>query len=152
MAVKMRSLRVDTERERQGEWVEFPEYMDEQTGEVPALLVRGGMFGPYQAALSQLTGQWQRKYYSRNESAPPDEVHRAQGRLYADHILLGWRGFAEPYEPEGAREWLLDPESRPTHELIRIAMTRVGRVEAEFVQDAAKNSPPSSAGSSKVEA
>lgn len=148
MAVQLKSLRVDANRERDGEWIEFPEHMDPDTGEVPALKVRGVGYGPFQLANSIVVGRWQRRYVSKEEPIPSEIAHRDNGQLYADHILLDWRGFAETYDPDFAREWLADPESRPLHDMIRQAMVRVGRVQAEYVKDAAKNFARSSGGSS----
>lgn len=148
MAVKLSSLRVDRQRENEGEWVEFPEHIDTDTGEVPALKVRGTGYGPFQTAMSIEQGRWARIYGAT--PVPVDVQHSSNGRLYADHILLEWRGFSETYDPEFAKTWLTDPESRPVHVLIRSAMSRVGQVEAEFIKDAAKNSQRSSSGSSKT--
>jgi hypothetical protein len=150
MAVQLKSLRVDATRERDGEWVEFPEHMDQETGEVPALKVRGVGYGPFQLANSIVLGRWQRRYTSREEPVPPEVAHRDNAQLYADHILLDWRGFAEPFDPDFARDWLLDHDSRPLHDMIRQAMQRVGRVQAQYAKDAAKNSERSSGGRSKA--
>ena len=147
MAIKLTSLRADTRRENDGDWIEIPDLPG------VSLKVRGTAYGPFQTARSLLLAKWARKY---PRDVPPANVeYEGNGRLYADHILLGWRGFASddgadlPYDAHTAEQILLDPAYRELHEHIRYAMTRVSQVETEYVEAAAGNSERSSDNNSK---
>lgn len=131
MAIKLDSLRADTRRETDGDWIDIPD--------LPGLRlrVRGTAYGPFQTDKSLVEARWARKY--GRDPVPLDQVLRSNGKLYADHILLGWDGLDEPYSPEKAAEVLADPAFRQLHEHIRYAMAKVSETETEFVEDAAKN-------------
>ena len=141
MAVKLSSLRADTRRENDGDWVEIPELPG------VALKVRGYAYGPFQNAKSQVEAKWARRSGGR-DSIPSDETFKANGRLYARYLLLDWRGFDEPYEVELAEQILIDPGYRELHDYIRYATNKVSQVDAEFVEGASGNSDRSSDGSS----
>lgn len=142
MAVKLGSLAVDLKREQEGEWVDIPELPGVK------LLVRGFGYGPYQMAKGQIEARWVRKF--GRDPVPTEISHRENGKLYADHILLGWDGFDEPYSDERALDVLTDPAFREVHDHIRYAGQKIMQSEAEFVEDAAKNSRRRSAGSSET--
>lgn len=142
MTVKLSSLRADLRRENDGDWVDIPDLPGVR------LKVRGAVYGPYQRAKSMVEGKWVRRY--GREPVPVEVMHRENGRLYAEHIVLGWEGFDETYSEEAALEALTDPAFRVLHDHVRYAMTRVAETETEFIEDAAKNSRPSSAGGSKT--
>jgi len=141
MAVKLNSLRADTRRENDGDWVEIPDLPG------VALKVRGFAYGPFQNAKSQAEAKWARRSGGR-DTVPYDEVFKTNGRLYAQYLLLDWKGFDEPYDLELAQQILADPAYRELHDHIRYATNRVSQVDAEFVEDAAGNSERSSAGKS----
>jgi len=141
MAIKLSSLRANTRRENDGDWVDIPDLPGVR------LKVRGAGYGPYQMQKSIVEGRWARRY--GQDPVPVDVLLAENGRLYAEHILLDWDGFDEPYTQEASRHFLTDPGFRQLHEHIRYAMQRVAATEAEFVEDAAKNSSASSAGGSK---
>lgn len=143
MAVKLGSLAADLAREKDGDLVEIPELPGVK------LRVRGFGYGPYQMAKSQIESRWVRRY--GREAVPPEVAYRDNGRLYADHILLGWEGFDEEYSPEKGLEVLLDPAYRELHEHIRYAGQKLMQSDAEFVEDAAKNSRRRSGGSSETQ-
>lgn len=132
MTVKLGSLRADLKRENDGDWVDIPDLPGVR------LKVRGAAYGPYQAAKSIVEARWARQYGTR-KPVPIDISLRENGRLYAEHILLGWEGFDEAYDEDRAREILIDPGYRELHEHIRYAMQAVAQTEAEFVEDTAKN-------------
>lgn len=144
MTVKLSSLRANLKRETDGDWIDIPDLPG------VALLVRSFHYGPFQAAKQQIEQKWARQYAGRG--APPEIVFRANGRLYAAHLLLGWRGFDQPWNEAVAEETLTDPEFRELHEHIRYASNRVSEIETEFVEAAEKNSARSSAGSSTAAA
>lgn len=143
MTVKLGSLRADLKRENDGDWIDIPELPGVR------LKVRSLHYGPFQAAKSITDGRLARQYPG-NTTVPPDVLHRENGRLYGEHILLGWDGFDEPYSEERASEVLADPEYRELHEHIRYAMRAIALIDAEFIEGAGKNSRRSSGGNSKT--
>ena len=147
MAVKLGSLRADMRKVNEGEWVEIPDLPDGEGGLV-VLLVRGFAYGPYQADNSIMRGKWARRYENRNEPVPPEVATKDLAHLYAKHLLIGWKGFDERYNPELAEDMLASPGEFFGHVLW--AVQQVSRTEVEFVEGAAKNSGRSSAGSSKT--
>lgn len=144
MAVKLGSLRADIRRETDGDWVEIPDLPG------VALKVRSFAYGPFQMQKSIVEGKWNRRY---GRDPVPIEVSLPEnGKLYAQHILVDWRGLVDddgkPVPIEQAEDILSDPAFRELHEHIRYAGTKLAQIEAEFVEDAAKNSGRSSGGSS----
>ena len=149
MAIKLNSARVDLKREREGEWVDIPDWPGVR------LKVRGFNYGPYIVAKNQVDLRNHRRYFSKQRDIPQDELFRTNGQLYLDHILLDWSGLddddGKPIPFSRAEEYLLDPAFRVLHDHIRYAGGLVGEVEIELSQDTAKNLSPSSAGSSSPE-
>lgn len=147
MAVKLGSLRADVARERDGDWVEIPDLPG------VSLKVRGFSYGPFTMARDIVQMKWSRRY--GREPVPVEVSFPENGKLYAEHILLDWKGFVDddgkdvPYTREASLELLTDPAFRELHDHIRYAGTKLAQTEVEFVDAAAKNSPRSSAGSSK---
>lgn len=137
MTVKLSSLRADLTREAEGDWVDYPDWPG------VALHVRSLQTPAYRIARDQAAQRAARKH--RGKPIPPDEVARTAGTLYADHILLGWRGLDEDYSPERAREVLTDPAYREVVGAVEWCAARVGETDAEFVEDAAGNSQRASA-------
>lgn len=146
MPIKLESLRADERKINDGTWVEIPDLPDGDGG-VVAFLVRGASCAEYQAALSDLQRRQVQKYRSL-DAVPPDIRNRDSARLIAKHLMLDWRGFDEPFSRELAEEMLMAPGEFVGH--VSYAITQVQRTEAEFVEDAAKNSGRSSAGGSKA--
>jgi len=143
MTVKLTSLRADTRRENDGDWVELPELPG------VALKVRGFAYGPFQNAKSQIEAKWARRTGGR-DAIPAEEQYKANGRLYARYLLLDWRGFDETYDPELVEQLLTDLGYRELHDHIRYATNKVSQVDAEFVEAASGNSDRSSDGSSTL--
>lgn len=136
--IKLSSLKAGGARERDGEWIDIPDLPGVK------LKVRGTGYGPFQAAKGIVEQRWVRRY---GKEAVPIEVQlEDNGKLYLDHIVLGWEGFDVPYSAEEARKYLLDPEMRELHDHIRYAMGRVASARIEFAEEAEKNSPAPSAG------
>jgi hypothetical protein len=90
--------------------------------------------------------RWIRKY--GKDPVPQEVQDRDNGKLYAEHILIDWDGFDEPYSKDLALETLTDPAFRELAAHVRYAGMRVGAVDVEFADDSAKNSGAPSAGSS----
>jgi hypothetical protein len=144
MAVKLESLRADERRANDGDWIDIPDLTDPATGEVAGFRVRGFSYGPFQKDNSIMRGRWARKYENRNEPVPPDVQSRDLAHLYAEHLLLDWRGFDAPYSRDLAEDMIASPGEFFAHVLW--AIQQVSRTDAEFIEDAAKNSGRSSAG------
>lgn len=148
MAVRLGSLRADIRRETEGDWVDIPDLPG------VSLKVRSFNYSPYRMARDQLLQRFARRY--GRDPVPAEESYRADARLYADHILLDWRGLEDDdgkiVPIADAADILADPAFRELHDHIRYAGTRLAQVEAEFVEDAGKNSPASSGGRSKAPA
>jgi hypothetical protein len=137
--VKLSSLAARDPRE--GEWVPAS---DPQLEGVE-LKVRPIHYGPFQQALQIATAKLARKYPG-NKQVPPEETDRLNGELYAEHLLLDWRGFDEPYSPAVARESLTAPAMHVLRNEVRFAATVASRATVEFVEAAAGNSEPASGG------
>lgn len=131
MAIKLDSIKNDLQREAEGEPVAIPDLPD------VTLKVRSFNYGPYKAAHSIVIKRLARRY--GREVVPDDVLAREFGRLYADHILVGWDGFDVPYSHEVALAHLTDPAHRRLREHVEYAAARVGEREIEFLEDAAKN-------------
>lgn len=143
MALRLESLRVDEKRLNEGDWIEIPDWPGTE------FKCRGLGYGPYSAAVSAMRGRWERKYGS--VAATPDNISSPDlGRLLARHILIDWRGIVEPFDR--AEEFLTEnsPFGLTVRAAVLYAAGKISEVEAEFVEDAAKNSGRSSGGSSKA--
>lgn len=136
MTVKLSSLRADLTREAEGDWIEYPEWPG------VAFQVRSLQTPAYRIARDQAAQAAARRHKGR--SIPPDEIRETAGRLYAEHILVGWRGLDVDYTPEGAREVLMDPGYREVLGAVEWCAARMGEVDAEIVEEARGNSPGAS--------
>lgn len=137
--VKLSSLKKGNAAD--GEWVAAS---DPQLEGVE-LKVRPLHYGPFVMALQLATQRLMRKYPG-NKAAPPEETERLNGELYAEHLLLDWKGFDEPYSPDLARQHLVDPAMHVLRNEVRFAAQVASRAQAEFVETAAGNSEPASGG------
>lgn len=129
MAVKFSSLAADTAKEQQGDWVDVPDLPGVR------LLVKSFNDPKYRVARDLLVQRLARKQ-GRNKPTAAEETEVAFGRLYADHILLGWEGFDVPYSAAAAREALTDVAYRDLRRYVEQAATQVGATEVEFVEEA----------------
>lgn len=132
MAIKLSSIKNNITAEREGAYIEIPEWPGVSLG------VRSLELPAYKIALDQLVQKYARKYKGKN--APPDVRDADIGGLLADHILFGWNGFEETYTPESAKELMTAPEGRDFVKQVLWAATQVSENEIEFVADATKNS------------
>jgi hypothetical protein len=81
--------------------------------------------------------RYARKY--KGKPAPLDVRDADIGKLLAEHILFGWKGFKEEYSEDHARELLISPRGRSLRNQVTWAATQVGEKEVEFIVDATKN-------------
>lgn len=137
MTVKLSSLRADTAREEAGDWITIPDLPGVR------LKVRSLQSVSYVSARDVLIQRLARTY--RGKPTPQDVQTREFGKLYADHILLDWEGFDEPYSIERARDLLTDPEWRRLVGHIEWAAGTLAEMESESLETAAKNSAAPSA-------
>ena len=142
--IKLASLRVSDQSEEAGTWVDLPD--------VPgaAVLVRSLDYPPYTLARTVLFQRFSRLY--GRKPAPQNEIVPAIGKLYAEHILLGWKGFDVEFSPEEAMLRLSDWTWRKLTTMVEWAAGTLSEAQVEFVEDATKNSAPPSAGSSSEKA
>lgn len=137
MTVKLASLKSDLAAEAQGEWedsIAFPGV---------SYLLRSLNEPGYQVARATLLQRFVRQYGKK--PVPPDDLSTSFGRLYAKHIMLGWRGLDVEFSPSVAMETLSDPAYRDLVQDIEACAAQVGKQQMEFVEDVAKNSEPPSA-------
>lgn len=137
--VKLASLRADSALERAGDWV------DALSIPGVSFKVRSINYPPYTVARDMLFQRFRRKYGAK--PAPQAVMNVELGKLYAQHLLLDWKGFDVPYTPEQAMEILSDDEFRDVIAAVEQAAGGVGQADIEFVDATAKNSEAPSAGS-----
>lgn len=131
MKIKLDSLKADLERENAGDWVDIPE--------LPGVRLKVKSFNSPEYRVSRdLAIQRLFKKYGRVSPAA-GVVAEEYGKLYADHILLGWEGFDVPFSKEKALELLSDPAFRALQQHVEYAAGKLGEIELEFVEDAVKN-------------
>jgi len=134
--VKLGSLKADLVKEADGEWIDIPDLPG------VALKVRSVNFPAYKTARDLAVQRLARKHGKK--PIPEKEMAEVSGRLFAEHLLLGWRGFDVDYTPELALEVLTDPAYRELRAHVEWAAAQVGHAEVEFVEDLAKNSETAS--------
>lgn len=137
--LKLSSMKVDSQKEREGDWV--PAFDIDDSGSIK-WFVRSTNYAPFKTARDAVQIRLAKKY-GRNV---PDEVLAEEyGKLAVVHLLLGWEGLVDdddvdlPFTPEKARDVLTDPEYRNVRGSIYVAAMGVGVSEAEFIEAGAKN-------------
>lgn len=132
MTVKLSSLRADLAREEKGDWIEFPDWPGVEFN------VSSLHLPMYQTARDLLFKRLTKIY---KKSAVPGPVMTTElGKLYAKHILHGWRGLDVAYTSEKAVEILTDPEFRNVVAAVEWCAGKVSEIDVEFADDEAKNS------------
>lgn len=127
MTVKFGSLKADTEKEKSGDWIEVVDLPG------VSFLVKSFNDPAYRIARDLLVQRMARRHGKK--AAPPEEMESAFGKLYADHILLDWKGFDQPYSAEFAREALTDPAYRDLRRYVETAASQVGQNEVEYTDE-----------------
>lgn len=125
-AVKLASLKSDLAAESDGAWQLVPELPGVR------LNVRSLSFGPYKAARSAMFARWQRDY--GDDPVPDDVAAQGIGKLFGEHILLGWDGFDQPYDRDVALVELMDAAARKLRRIVESAADKVGVRQVEFVE------------------
>ncbi|WP_377299671.1 hypothetical protein [Rhizobium sp. SGZ-381] len=138
--IKLSSLKADLQREAAGDWIDFPDWPG------VAFNVSSLHLPAYVTARDLAMKMLQKQYGS---ATVPQAVLTAElGRLYATHILHGWRGLDVPYSAADAMKTLSDPEFRNVVAAVEWCAAQVSQVQIQFVEVEAKNSAaPSATGS-----
>lgn len=129
--IKLSSLKANLEREEVGDWVEYPDWPG------VAFKVSSLHTPAYETARDLLLSRLARIH--KLKPIPRAERTEEFGRLYAKHILHGWRGLDVDYSPERAIEVLCDPAYREVVTAIEWCAAKVAEIQVEFLEDAAKN-------------
>jgi hypothetical protein len=132
MTIKFSSIKKNVDAERNGEFIEIPEWPGVKLG------VRSLELPAYKLALDQLVQRYARKYKGKN--APPEVRDSDVGKLLAEHILFGWSGFDEEYDAQTALDTMSAAEGRDLVKQTLWAAAQVGESDVEFIADATKNS------------
>lgn len=135
-SIKLDSIKRDLRRETDGEWQTVPEW------DGVKLLVRSLNCVDYRNARDILMSKMTRRL-NRIPTGP--ELDAELPKLYARFLLRGWEGFDQPYSPELAMTMLTNPEFGELADKVVQCAARVGQVDVEFIEAAAKNSEPPSA-------
>lgn len=137
MVVKLSSLKADLKREEKGDWIEFPDWPGVEFN------VSSLHLPAYQTARDILFKRLSRQY---KKTAIPSAVMVGElGKLYAKHILHGWRGLDVTYSMDKALEILADPEYRNVVAAVEYCAGQVSETDIEFVEDEVGNSAKPSA-------
>ncbi|MDI6026716.1 hypothetical protein QBK99_10990 [Corticibacterium sp. UT-5YL-CI-8] len=137
MTIKLSSLKADLAREAKGDWIEFPDWPGVEFN-VSSLLLPA-----YTTARDLLMQRLTRQ--SKGKPIARDLMTSEIGKLYAKHILHGWRGLDVEYSPDAAAETLADPEYRAVVAAVEWCASKVSDIDIQFVEDAGKNSDKPSA-------
>lgn len=136
--MKFSSLKADLQREQEGDWVEIPDLLG------VSLKVRSLHTTAYGMARSLLTQKLARKY--GRKAIPPEVISKEYGKLYAEHILLDWKGLDDddgqplPYDKEVAIEYLTNPAFRTLVAAVEWAAGQLAELDLDADEDDAKNS------------
>src|SRR4051794_30892204 len=116
--LKLDSIKVNTELEQAGQYVEIPKWKRVENGEtkVVKLGVRSLEIPAYKIAFENAVEKLSRKY--KGNTVPPEERESIVGALLAEHILFGWQGIAPEYTPEVARDFLSVPAGRELSKMV----------------------------------
>ena len=138
MTVKFSSLKADLEREAKGDWIDYEEWPG------AAFNVSSLHLPAYQTARDLMFKRLAKIY--KGTIVPQTVMSAELGKLYAKHILHGWRGFDVTYSADIALEMLSDPEYRNVVAAVEYCAGKVSDIDVEFVEEEAKNSGKPSAG------
>ncbi len=135
--VKLSSLRSDSQREREGDWVPALDI-----GPEVQYFLRSTNLPAFKIARDHHGQKLARTY---GDNIPDDILAEVYGKLAVEHLLMDWKGFVDdeendiPFSKETAQKILTDPEYRLVRASVYFAATKVGRDEVEFVGTAIKN-------------
>ena len=102
-----------------------------------SLEVRSLDFPAYVMARSVLLQKFSRKY--GRKPIPIEILTPALGKLYAEHILLNWKGFDVPFSKEESMARLTDWSWRKFFAQVEWAAGTLSDINAEFTEETIKN-------------
>ncbi len=139
MGLKFDTIRVDASKQEEGEWI--------ASLNLPGVEFRvSPLHKPaFVMARERLALRLAKKF--KREPVPPDDRLVEVGRLLAQHILHGWRGFDVEYTAERAAEALTDPSYRVLIGEVENCAARAGEPDLEFEESDTGNSQRPSSGS-----
>lgn len=137
MTIKLASLKADLDKEREGDWVDYPDWPGVRFN------VRSLQTPSYAIKRDQLITKLARRY--GRKPIPVDVRAKEFGRLYADEILLDWEGFDTEYSHDNAVTTLTDPAFREIVAAVEWCASQLGEIDAEFIDESVKKSEPPSA-------
>jgi hypothetical protein len=132
MTIKFSSIKNNIAAEREGSYVDIIDWPGVSLG------VRSLELPAYKLALEQLVQKYARKF--KGKGAPPEVRDADVGRLLAQHILYGWKGFDEQYSEEFAMDMLTSSEGRDFSKQVVWAAASLAETDVEFIADTTKNS------------
>lgn len=143
--LQLSSLKANLKRQHKGDWVPYEPW--------PGVRFNVSSFSsPAYRHAMQIAAEKAAKDFKPVSEVTVEEfalreknLHEQNGDLYAEHILHGWEGIDEDYSPERARELLTDPEFEALNLAVRHCALKLAEINAEFVEQAEKNSPAPSA-------
>lgn len=129
--LKLSSLRANLERERMGDWVDYPVWPGVRFN-VSALTKP-----EYETARDLMYKRLRQKHPIG--VIPREVLSPALGAIYCEHILHGWEGLDVEYSPEVARETLSDPEYREVVAAVEFCALKLSEVDPDYVRAEEKN-------------
>lgn len=146
--LKLSTLERDVKAEVDGEWVPVKRWAGLDPDEPYAITelpdvsfyVRSVNYQPYRIARQKMVERFEEMKKSDPDKEIPDEIIEAEnGKLMADHLLLGWAGLDVEYTPDVADATLTKPSASIHRQMVMLCASKVGKRKAEFVEEAAKN-------------
>lgn len=133
--LRLASLKVDLKKQAEGDWIPSPTYVG------VSYFVRSLNAKSFTTKRDLLRQRLRRE----NKGVIPEKVEYEElGRLFAEELVLGWKGLDAEYTPDLAIEVMTDREYQNVRTDILTACTEVGQSQIEFVEDAQGNSEGSS--------
>lgn len=131
MTVKLASLKIDLQKEAEGERIESVRYPG------VSYLLKSLNDPGYQTDRSLLMQKLARKY--GRKPVPQTVLVPEIGKLFAKRIVLGWDGFDVEYSEDVAIETLSDIAYREVVADIEDCASQVAATQIEFVEELEKN-------------
>jgi hypothetical protein len=130
--IKLKSLRNDVAKEREGEWVPSRAFPGAE------FLVKSTNCPEYVASRQEEMRRIQEMYRDKAK-LDQDQVHIDEAKSVCRHLLRGWKGFDTEYSEDIALAELMDIGQAPLVNDILDCASRVGRYKIAFVEDDLKN-------------
>jgi hypothetical protein len=145
--IKLDSLKIDTQAERDGEWIDIDSWPgldpNAPTGMTPTpglgYCTRSLNAPDYKSARQKWLEEIEQKRKENPDAVTDEYIDAGNGKLIAEKLLLGWRGLDQDYSKEAALALLPSPEGRIFRDMIVYCASKVGRRKVEFVKEAGKN-------------